>query len=156
MTERPVAGTSPIPIDIMRIMELIPHRFPFLMVDRIVELALDEKAVGLKNVSINEPYFQGHFPREAVMPGVLIIESMAQTAAVLVVETLEGAAAGKLVYFLAVDAARFRKPVFPGDQLLVEVTKLRSRGNFWKFRGEARVAGTLVAEANFSAMIRDD
>jgi 3-hydroxyacyl-[acyl-carrier-protein] dehydratase len=82
MTERPVTGTSPIPIDIMRIMELIPHRFPFLMVDRIVELVLDEKAVGLKNVSINEPYFQGHFPREAVMPGVLIIESMAQTAAV--------------------------------------------------------------------------
>jgi 3-hydroxyacyl-[acyl-carrier-protein] dehydratase len=156
MTERPVAGTSPIPIDIMRIMELIPHRFPFLMVDRIVELALDEKCVGLKNVSINEPYFQGHFPREAVMPGVLIIESMAQTAAVLVVETLEGAAAGKLVYFLTVEDARFRKPVFPGDQLLVEVTKLRSRGNFWKFRGEARVEGTLVAEANFSAMIRDD
>jgi 3-hydroxyacyl-[acyl-carrier-protein] dehydratase len=156
MTERPVAGTSPIPIDIMRIMELIPHRFPFLMVDRIVELALDEKCVGLKNVSINEPYFQGHFPREAVMPGVLIIESMAQTAAVLVVETLEGAAAGKLVYFMTVENARFRKPVFPGDQLLVEVTKLRSRGNFWKFRGEARVEGTLVAEANFSAMIRDD
>ena len=156
MTERPVTGTSPIPIDIMRIMELIPHRFPFLMVDRIVELALDEKAVGLKNVSINEPYFQGHFPREAVMPGVLIIESMAQTAAVLVVETLQGAAAGKLVYFMTVDDARFRKPVFPGDQLLVEVTKLRSRGNFRKFRGEARVEGALVAEANFSAMIRDD
>lgn len=156
MAERQVTGTSPIPIDIMRIMELIPHRFPFLMVDRIVELSLDEKAVGLKNVSINEPYFQGHFPRDAVMPGVLVIESMAQTAAVLVVETLEGAAAGKLVYFMTVDDARFRKPVFPGDQLLVEVTKLRSRGNFWKFRGEARVEGTLVAEANFSAMIRDD
>lgn len=156
MAERQVTGTSPIPIDIMRIMELIPHRFPFLMVDRIVELTLDEKAVGLKNVSINEPYFQGHFPRDAVMPGVLVIESMAQTAAVLVVETLEGAAAGKLVYFMTVDDARFRKPVFPGDQLLVEVTKLRSRGNFWKFRGEARVEGVLVAEANFSAMIRDD
>ena len=156
MTERPVTGTSAIPIDIMRIMELIPHRFPFLMVDRIVELTLDEKAVGLKNVTINEPYFQGHFPRDAVMPGVLIIESMAQTAAVLVVETLEGAAAGKLVYFMTVDDARFRKPVFPGDQLMVEVSKLRSRGNFWKFRGEARVDGTLVAEANFAAMIRDD
>jgi 3-hydroxyacyl-[acyl-carrier-protein] dehydratase len=145
MTERPVTGTSSIPIDIMRVMELIPHRFPFLMVDRIVELTLDEKAVGLKNVSINEPYFQGHFPRDAVMPGVLIIESMAQTAAVLVVETLEGAAAGKLVYFMTVDDAR-----------MVEVSKLRSRGNFWKFRGEARVDGTLVAEANFAAMIRDD
>ena len=127
-----------------------------LMVDRIVELTLNEKAVGLKNVTINEPFFQGHFPRDAVMPGVLIIESMAQTAAVLVVETLEGAAAGKLVYFMTVDDARFRKPVFPGDQLMIEVSKLRSRGNFWKFRGEARVGETLVAEANFSAMIRDD
>lgn len=156
MKKRLATGTSPIPIDVQRIMELIPHRFPFLMVDRIVELALDQKAVGLKNVSINEPYFQGHFPREAVMPGVLIIESMAQTAAVLVVETLEGAAAGKLVYFMTVDSARFRKPVVPGDQLLVEVTKLRSRGNFWKFRGEARVDGALMAEATFSAMIRDD
>jgi 3-hydroxyacyl-[acyl-carrier-protein] dehydratase len=156
MKKRLETGTSAIPIDVMRIMELIPHRFPFLMVDRIVDLALDERAVGLKNVSINEPYFQGHFPRDAVMPGVLIIESMAQTAAVLVVETLDGAAAGKLVYFMTVDNARFRKPVFPGDQLLVEVTKLRSRGNFWKFRGEARVEGALVAEANFSAMIRDD
>ena len=156
MTEQPVTGTSEIPINVMRIMELIPHRFPFLMVDRIVELSLDEKAVGLKNVSINEPYFQGHFPRDAVMPGVLIIESMAQTAAVLVVETLEGAAAGKLVYFMTVDDARFRKPVFPGDQLMIEVSKLRSRGNFWKFRGEAKVEGNLVAEANFSAMIRDD
>ena len=156
MGEQRETGTSAIPIDIMRIMKLIPHRFPFLMIDRVVELKLDEKAVGLKNVSINEPYFQGHFPREAVMPGVLVIESMAQTAAVLVVETLEGAAAGKLVYFMTVDDARFRKPVMPGDQLLVEVTKLRSRGNFWKFRGEARVEGKLVAEATISAMIRDD
>lgn len=156
MTESRVTGTSSIPIDIMRVMELIPHRFPFLMIDRIVELTLDEKAVALKNVTINEPFFQGHFPREAVMPGVLIIESMAQTAAVLVVETLEGSAAGKLVYFMTVDDARFRKPVFPGDQLMVEVTKLRSRGNFWKFRGAARVDGALMAEATFSAMIRDD
>jgi len=156
MTERPVTGNSAIPIDIMRIMQLIPHRFPFLMVDRIVELVLDEKAVGLKNVTINEPYFQGHFPREAVMPGVMIIESMAQTAAVLVVETLGGSAAGKLVYFMSVDDARFRKPVFPGDQVRIEVTKQRSRGNVWKFRGEARVDGRLMAEATFAAMIRDE
>ncbi len=156
MTKSLETGTSAIPIDIMRIMELIPHRFPFLMVDRIVELTLDERAVGLKNVSINEPYFQGHFPREAVMPGVLIIESMAQTAAVLVVETLKGSAAGKLVYFMSVDDARFRKPVFPGDQVRVEVTKLRSRGNVWKFHGEARVDGRLMAEATFAAMIRDE
>ena len=156
MTERSVTGNSPIPIDIMRIMQLIPHRFPFLMVDRIVELVPDEKAVGLKNVSINESYFQGHFPREAVMPGVMIIESMAQTAAVLVVETLGGSAAGKLVYFMSVDDARFRKPVFPGDQVMIEVTKLRSRGNVWKFRGEAKVDGKLMAEATFAAMIRDE
>ncbi len=156
MTKSLETGTSAIPIDIMRIMELIPHRFPFLMVDRIVELTLDERAVGLKNVSINEPYFQGHFPREAVMPGVLIIESMAQTAAVLVVETLKGSAAGKLVYFMSVDDARFRRPVFPGDQVYIEVTKLRSRGNVWKFRGEARVDGRLMAEATFAAMIRDE
>lgn len=156
MTKSFETGTSESQIDIMRIMELIPHRFPFLMVDRIVELTPDERAVGLKNVSINEPYFQGHFPREAVMPGVLIIESMAQTAAVLVVETLKGTAAGKLVYFMSVDDARFRKPVFPGDQVRVEVTKLRSRGNVWKFRGEARVDGRLMAEATFAAMIRDE
>ena len=156
MTERPVTENSAIPIDIMRIMQLIPHRFPFLMVDRIVELVLDERAVGLKNVSINEAYFQGHFPREAVMPGVMIIESMAQTAAVLVVETLGGTAAGKLVYFMSVDDARFRRPVFPGDQVRIEVTKQRSRGNVWKFRGEARVDGKLMAEATFAAMIRDE
>ncbi len=143
-------------IDIMRIMEMIPHRFPFLMIDKVVELRPHEVAVGVKNVSINEPFFQGHFPRQPVMPGVLIIESMAQTAAVLVVESLGGAAAGKLVYFMTVDDGRFRKPVFPGDTLVVRVVKLRNRGNVWKFRGEARVEGTLMASATFSAMIMDD
>jgi 3-hydroxyacyl-[acyl-carrier-protein] dehydratase len=144
------------PIDVMRIMEMIPHRYPFLMIDRVVELERDVRAVGIKNVSINEPFFQGHFPRQAVMPGVLIIESMAQTAAVLVVETLEGAAAGKLVYFMSVEQCRFRKPVFPGDSVRVEVAKLRNRGNVWKFRGEARVEGKLMAEATFAAMIMDN
>lgn len=156
MSEAPATKKELTPIDIMRIMEMIPHRYPFLMIDRVVELKLDESAVGIKNVSINEPYFQGHFPRQPVMPGVLIIESMAQTAAVLVVETLEGAAAGKLVYFMAIEEGRFRRPVFPGDCLRVEVTKVRDRGNIWKFRGEARVDGKLMAQANFTAMIMDD
>ncbi len=143
-------------IDVMRIMEMIPHRYPFLMIDRVVELEVNKHAVGLKNVTINEPFFQGHFPRRPVMPGVLIIEAMAQTAAVLVVETLEGAAAGKLVYFMTIDEARFRKPVFPGDTLKIHVEKLRSRGNVWKFSGEVRVDDVVVSEARFAAMIMDD
>lgn len=143
-------------IDIMRIMEMIPHRYPFLMIDSVVELEVDQHAVGVKNVTINESFFQGHFPRKPVMPGVLIIEAMAQTAAILVVETLEGAAAGKLVYFMSVDDARFRKPVFPGDTLRIRVEKLRSRGNVWKFTGKVRVRDVVVAEARFAAMIMDD
>ncbi len=143
-------------IDIMRVMEAIPHRFPFLMVDRVVELKRDVSCVGIKNVTINEQFFQGHFPRQPVMPGVLIVEAMAQTAGILVVETLEGAAAGKLVYFMSIDEARFRKPVVPGDCLRIHVTKLRNRANVWKFSGEARVEGTLVAQAQFTAMIMDD
>lgn len=145
------------PVDVMGIMERIPHRYPFLMIDRVVDIVLDEQAIGIKNVSINEPYFQGHFPRQPVMPGVLIIESMAQTAAVLVVETLEGAAAGQLVYFMSIEEARFRRPVFPGDQLRVAVTKLRNRGPVWKFRGEVKADdGKVRAEAHFTAMIMDD
>lgn len=143
-------------VDIMRIMELIPHRYPFLMIDRVIDLVPDRSATGIKNVSINEGYFQGHFPRRPVMPGVLVIESMAQTAAVLVVETLGGGAAGKLVYFMTVDEGRFRRPVVPGDTLYVHVTKLRHRRNVWKFSGEAKVNGALMAEARFSAMIMDD
>jgi 3-hydroxyacyl-[acyl-carrier-protein] dehydratase len=143
-------------IDVMGIMERIPHRYPFLLIDQVVDIELDKSAVGVKNVTINEPFFTGHFPRQPVMPGVLIVEAMAQTAAVLVVETLEGEAAGKIVYFMSIDDARFRKPVFPGDQLLVQVTKVRNRGPVWKFRGEARVGGKLMAEASFGAMIMDD
>jgi 3-hydroxyacyl-[acyl-carrier-protein] dehydratase len=141
--------------DIARIMQAIPHRYPFLLVDRVVELTRDHSAVGLKNVSINENYFQGHFPQHPVMPGVLIIESMAQTAAVLVVETLGPSAAGKLVYFMTVDNAKFRKPVVPGDQLRVHVVKERKRGNIWKFNAEAKVDGKVVAEATIAAMILD-
>lgn len=143
-------------IDIERVMEMIPHRYPFLLIDRVIDVVPNVQATGVKNVSINEFYFQGHFPNRPVMPGVLIIESMAQTAAVLVVHTLGPEAEGKLVYFMSVDGARFRKPVVPGDTLHVEVVKERSRGNVWKFRGEAKVDGVLVAEATYAAMILDD
>jgi 3-hydroxyacyl-[acyl-carrier-protein] dehydratase len=143
-------------IGIDRIQRMIPHRYPFLLIDKVVDVLRDERAVGIKNVTINEPYFQGHFPQRPVMPGVLIIESMAQTAAVLVVETLGKDAEGKLVYFMSVDSARFRKPVIPGDTLRVSVTKQRNRGAVWKFVGEAHVEGKLVAEATFAAMILDE
>jgi 3-hydroxyacyl-[acyl-carrier-protein] dehydratase len=141
-------------LDITRIMDMIPHRYPILLVDRILELEEGERAVGLKNVTFNEPHFQGHFPGAPVMPGVLIVEAMAQTAAILVVKTLGEEAEGKLVYFMTIDNARFRKPVTPGDSLHIEVTKIRSRGMVWKFKGLATVNGQLVAEATFSAMIR--
>ncbi len=143
-------------IDIVRIMEMIPHRYPFLMIDRVVDIISDESAVGIKNVTINEPFFQGHFPGHPVMPGVLIIEAMAQTAAVLVVHTMGQQSEGKLVYFMSIDQARFRKPIGPGDSVRVGVTKQRNRGNVWKFRGEARVDGALMAEATFAAMIVDN
>src|SRR5271168_370092 len=143
-------------IDIGRVMEMIPHRYPMLMIDKVVDVVANASATGVKNVSINEPYFQGHFPARPVMPGVLIIEAMAQTAAVLVVHTLGPAAEGKLVYFMSVDNARFRRPVVPGDLLQVRVTKQRHRGNVWKFEGRAEVRGQLMAEAVFAAMIMSD
>ena len=143
-------------IDIERVMEMIPHRPPFLLLDRVVDLVADERATGIKCVSISDPWFQGHFPGRPVMPGVLIVESMAQTAAVLVVATLGPEAKGKLVYFMSVDSARFRKPVVPGDTLRILVRKVRNRGNAWKFTGEARVEAVLVAEATFAAMILDE
>lgn len=156
MNEGPGTRKATKAIDIVRIMEMIPHRYPFLMIDRVIDVVPDHSAVGVKNVTINEHYFQGHFPRQPVMPGVLIIEAMAQTAAVLVVETLQGTADGKLVYFMTVEEGRFRRPVVPGDTLHVHVTKVRHRRNVWKFTGEAKVDGTLMAEARFSAMIMDD
>ena len=142
-------------IDIGRIMEMIPHRYPFLMIDRVVDIVPDASAVGIKNVTINEPFFQGHFPGHPVMPGVLIIEAMAQTAAVLVVRTMGEQSEGKLVYFMSIDQARFRKPIGPGDSVRIHVEKQRNRANVWKFRGEARVGDTLMAEATFAAMIVD-
>jgi 3-hydroxyacyl-[acyl-carrier-protein] dehydratase len=143
-------------VDAAQIMQYLPHRYPMLLVDRIVDFQEAKRIVGIKNVTINEPYFTGHFPRQPVMPGVLIIESMAQTAAVLVVETLGEDAAGKLVYFMSVDEARFRRPVVPGDSMHVHVSKIRHRGSVWKFKGEARVDDVVVAEATYAAMIRDD
>lgn len=140
-------------IPIERIMEMIPHRYPFLMIDRIIEQELGEYAVGLKNVTINEPFFVGHFPGKPVMPGVLIIEAMAQTAAVLVVNTLGKDAEGKLVYFMSIDEAKFRRPVGPGDALHIRVTKQQNRRNVWKFACEATVEDTKVAEAIICAMI---
>ena len=142
--------------DIVRIMQMIPHRLPFLMIDRVVDMHADKGCVGIKNVSITDPYFQGHFPGAPVMPGVLIIEAMAQTAAVLVVHTLGAKSEGKLVYFMSVDNARFRKPVVPGDTVKVYVKKLRNRGNVWKFSAEAKVDNRLVAEATYAAMILDE
>jgi 3-hydroxyacyl-[acyl-carrier-protein] dehydratase len=140
-------------IDIHRIVEMIPHRYPFLMVDRLLDVIPGESAVGLKNVTVNEPFFQGHFPGKPVMPGVLIIEAMAQTAAVIVVASLGAAAEGKLVYFMSIENARFRKPVEPGDQLRLICRKERQRANVWRFTGEARVGDTVVAEAVYTAMI---
>ncbi|HRC27357.1 MAG TPA: 3-hydroxyacyl-ACP dehydratase FabZ [Alphaproteobacteria bacterium] len=153
MESEPAQGAPK--IDITRIMEMIPHRYPFLLIDRIVDFVPGERAVGLKNVSINEPQFQGHFPAFPVMPGVLIIESMAQTAAILVVQTLGKDAEGKLVYFMTIDEARFRKPVVPGDAMYIHIEKLQVRRNVWKFRAEAKVDGRVCAEATYSAMIMD-
>jgi 3-hydroxyacyl-[acyl-carrier-protein] dehydratase len=142
-------------LDIAGIMHAIPHRYPFLMIDRVVDMVLQESAVGIKNVSVNEGFFAGHFPGHPVMPGVLIIEAMAQTAAVLVVESLGPHAKGKLVYFMTIENAKFRRPVGPGDQLRLAVTRERRRGNVWKFSGVATVNGVSVAEATFAAMIMD-
>lgn len=143
-------------IDINRIMKMIPHRYPILLVDRILEYVPGESAVGLKNVTMNEPHFQGHFPSFPVMPGVLIVEAMAQTSAIMVVQTLGEEAMNKLVYFMSIDSAKFRKPVTPGDSLRIHIQKIQNRKSVWKFRGEALVDGALCAEAEFSAMIVDN
>jgi 3-hydroxyacyl-[acyl-carrier-protein] dehydratase len=140
-------------VDIDRIMAALPHRYPFLMIDRIVELVANESATGIKCVTVNEPHFQGHFPAKPIMPGVLMIEAMAQTAAVLVLESGKLDPEGKLVYFMSINEARFRRPVVPGDVLRIEVKKVRNRGNVWKFQGKAKVEGRTVAEATYSAML---
>jgi 3-hydroxyacyl-[acyl-carrier-protein] dehydratase len=141
--------------DIARIMKLLPHRYPFLLVDRMYDMDRDVSGVGVKNVTINEPFFQGHFPAFPVMPGVLIIEGLAQTAGALCVSSLGESYRPQLVYFMGIDRAKFRKPVLPGDQLFYHVKKIRSRGRAWRFLGEAKVDGQVVAEAEVSAMIVD-
>lgn len=144
-------------VDILRVMEMIPHRYPMLLVDRVVEMTGGVSAIGIKNVTINEPFFQGHFPGYPVMPGVLIVEAMAQTSGIVVIQGLGPAPSGKsrLVYFMSIEDCRFRKPVLPGDQMRIHVQKERHRGNVWKFKCEARVAEVLVAEATVTAMIMD-
>ena len=142
-------------INIEEIIKMIPHRYPFLLIDRVQDVVPGTSATGVKNVTINEPFFPGHFPDKPIMPGVLIIESMAQTAAVLVVSGLGTETEGKLVYFMSVESARFRKPVIPGDQLEIKVKKRQMRGSVWKFDGQAYVQNMLVAESGFTAMIVD-
>jgi len=156
MSENEKSNDTKTVIDIKRIQEMIPHRYPILLVDRIIDMVEGESAVGLKNVTMNEPQFMGHFPGAPVMPGVLIIEAMAQTAAIVVVEALGEEAEGKLVYFMTIDNARFRRPVTPGDSMHIHVEKVQSRRNVWKFKGRAMVDGQLCAEASFSAMIADN
>lgn len=156
MVDPECGGQPGVRIGLERILEMIPHRHPFLMIDEVVDVVADERATGVKNVSRSDYYFRGHFPARPVMPGVLIIEAMAQTAAVLVVHTLGPESEGKLVYFMSIDGARFRRPVFPGDRLDVHVVKQRHRGNVWKFAGKATVGANLMAEAVFAAMILDE
>lgn len=140
-------------VDILEIKRMIPHRYPMLLVDRVVNIVPSASAVGIKNVTANEPHFEGHFPARPVMPGVLIVEAMAQTAAVLVVASLDLIDDDSLVYFMSIEGAKFRSIVMPGDRLELHIEIVRGRGKVWKFRGQARVDGPLVAEAEFTAMI---
>lgn len=141
--------------DILKIKRMIPHRYPFLMIDHVINIVPGEYAIGIKNVTVNEPFFEGHFPAQPVMPGVLLVEAMAQTASVLVIRTLEMIDNELLVYFMSLEKTKFRKVVAPGDQVELHVKVLRGRGRVWKFWGEAKVDGQIAAEAEFTAMIQD-
>ena len=151
ITEQEVLG----PVDINRIMDMIPHRYPMLMVDRVQDIVPHTSAVGIKNVTVNEPHFVGHFPVAPVMPGVLIIESMAQTSAVLFASSLGKHMEGKVVYFMTITDAKFRRPVKPGDTLELKVEIEQQRGAVSKFIGKAEVDGKVVSQARFSAMMAD-
>ena len=142
-------------IQINEIMEILPHGYPFLLVDRIVELELGKRIVGIKNVTINEPFFQGHFPGQPIMPGVLILEAMAQTAGVLAFKSMSEELRKKVVYFMSIDKVRFRRPVVPGDQMRMEMVVSRRRKSVWSFTGKAYVEGQLAAEAELMAMLGD-
>jgi 3-hydroxyacyl-[acyl-carrier-protein] dehydratase len=143
------------PLDIRRVMAALPHRYPFLLIDRIEEIVPKKSIVAIKAVTINEPFFQGHFPGRPIMPGVLLVEAMAQASGVLAVESLGLSGTGKLVYFMAIDGAKFRKPVEPGVLLRIEVDLVQDRGKVCKFAGRVLIEGKLVAETNFTAMIAD-
>jgi 3-hydroxyacyl-[acyl-carrier-protein] dehydratase len=149
-------GSSELTLDVEHIKKLLPHRAPFLFLEKLTDIRPGESATGYKAVAFNEPHFMGHFPDFAVMPGVLLVEAMAQAAGALVVHSLGLTSANRIVYFMTIDKARFRHPVRPGDLLRIPVKALRRRGPVWKFGGEAFVGDTLCAEAEFSAMIRDN
>ncbi len=152
------AATGPVnhgPLDIGRVMAALPHRYPMLLVDRVEELVIDSHIGAIKAVTINEGFFQGHFPGRPIMPGVLIVEALAQAAGILAVESLGLAGSGKLVYFMAIDGAKFRKPVEPGVLLRLEARFVQKRSSVCKFAGVAKIDGQIVAEANFTAMIAD-
>ncbi len=149
------AGAAVFPLDVRRVMAALPHRFPMLLVDRVEELSVDRRIVAIKAVTINEPFFAGHFPGRPIMPGVLIVEALAQAAGVHAVESLGLSGSGKLVYFMAIDGAKFRTPVEPGVLLRLEVDFVQKRTSVCKFAGRALVNGKLAAEANFTAMIAD-
>jgi 3-hydroxyacyl-[acyl-carrier-protein] dehydratase len=149
------SAAAPITRDIRQVMAALPHRYPMLLVDRVAELVIDERITAIKAVSINEPFFAGHFPGRPIMPGVLIVEALAQAAGVLAVESLDLSGSGKLVYFMAIDGAKFRTPVEPGCLLELNVSFVQKRSSVCKFAGRAMVGGKLAAEANFTAMIAD-
>jgi 3-hydroxyacyl-[acyl-carrier-protein] dehydratase len=143
-------------IEIKEIINILPHSYPFLLVDRIIEMDPGKRIVGIKNVTYNEPFFPGHFPGRPIMPGVLIVEAMAQTAGVLAFKSMPKEERGKPVYFLGIDNVRFRKPVVPGDQLRLELEITKHRQSIWGFKGKALVDGKLVAEAELLAMLGDE
>lgn len=155
MSSEQDAGTLILPIDIRRIMELLPHRYPFLLVDRVLELEPGVRIKAYKNVTFNENFFQGHFPGEPIMPGVLILEALAQAGGIFVGSTLKGPMGDKLFLFTGIDEAKFRRPVVPGDQLLLEAELIRHKLNIWKMKGRATVEGALVAEGVFTAAVVD-